>query len=183
MWSGVAAVVVAFAAILGATLLSPTFSWSTSALSDLGVPGTTTAPLFDGGLLLAGLLGLPFVGWCWTRARNRFEAVGAALLALALVAMALVGVFPLHASDLHLPVAVAFYVLLTYGLFVYGTGNALAGSVRRGLGTLWLGVFHVSSWLLWAAGVRLGAGLAIPETVGALLFAAWVLATTPWERR
>jgi hypothetical membrane protein len=94
-----------------------------------------------------------------------------AVLAVALVAMALVGVFPLpHAA--HGPVAVAFFVLFTYGLVVHGTGDVLAGAVGRGLVSIWLGIAHPTAWLLGLLGDA--DGVAIPEFVGAGLLAGWV---------
>jgi hypothetical membrane protein len=46
--SGTVAPVVAFGAILLATVLAPWFSWTGDALSDLGVPATSAvAPLFN----------------------------------------------------------------------------------------------------------------------------------------
>jgi hypothetical membrane protein len=61
--SGVAFPVVSLGAILLATLVSPTFTWTGSALSDLGAFGAPTALLFNGGLVLAGLVAFPFVAW------------------------------------------------------------------------------------------------------------------------
>lgn len=124
--------VIAFLAIVGATLLAPDFSWAGDALSDLGASGAETAWLFNGGLILASFLGLP--------------------------------------------VAVGFYLGATLTLWIAGTGDVLAGKTRFGLVAIWLANIHILNWLLWAAGARIGPGLAIPETVGAALFAAWVIA-------
>lgn len=59
--AGVAAPLVALGEILIATLVSPSFSWASSALSDLGRPGAPTALIFNWGLIGGALLALPFV--------------------------------------------------------------------------------------------------------------------------
>ena len=97
--SGAAAVIVTMTAILLATLVSPAFAWTDNALSDLGVTGTdagtgTTVLLFNGGLIVGGVLG---VGFAVALARLRPTWPGrivAGLFALTMVLMGLVGVFP-----------------------------------------------------------------------------------------
>jgi hypothetical membrane protein len=172
--SGVAAVVVAFVSILGAVALAPWFSWQANALSHLGAPDRASAPLFNGGLILAGVLGLGLFPAVWRTATHPVQRVGAAILVLAVGAMALVGAFPVGHS-LHGPVSVTFFVAFTYGLFAFGTGDALAGHPRRGVATIWLGIAHVTGWAFWlAADIE---GVAIPEFVGATTLGVWVLAT------
>lgn len=174
--SGLLAVAVALGAILASTALSPSFAWATDALSDLGASGAPTALLFNGGLIAGGALALPFAHLLWRRAATRVSRLGAAIFAVGFACLALVGAFPIG-TPLHLPVAAGFYLSITYGWFVRGTGLALAGRVRRGIGAIWFGVAHVTSWLVWGAGVRIGPGIAVPETLGALLLAAWVVLT------
>lgn len=116
-------------------------------------------------------------------ARNRVELAGIGLFGLDLVAMALIGVFP-EQEPLHVPVAIAFYVLLSVALLTYGAGNLLAGERRRGTATIALGVFNNSIWFLWVAtGDLIRPGIAIPELIGALVFALWAVATTLDTRR
>jgi len=170
---------VAAVAITAAILRSETFAWSTSALSDLGTD-PATAPLFNGGLVLAGLLALPLCAWRFDAARHRLERVGALAFAGAMLALAGVGLFPSDTA-LHLPSAVGFYLGFTYGLFLTGTGEALAGRRRRGLLTMWVGIAELSVWLGWAA-LDTPGGLAVPETIGALVVVAWVVRTTRRRR-
>ncbi|ADJ15376.1 DUF998 domain-containing protein [Halalkalicoccus jeotgali] len=86
-----------------------------------------------------------------------------------------VGWFP-TGHPYHLPVAAGFYLLVTFALWLDGTAGVLAGESRFGLAAIWLANTHLLQWLAWAAGLRIGPGLAIPETIGAALFALWVLA-------
>ena len=180
--SGVVAAGVSLASVLLATMLSPDFAWTANALSNLGVPGTaagtpTTALLFNGGLIVGALVGLVFAFFLWRRAENRGKRVVAVLLAVTLAAMGAIGVFP-QGSPLHVPVAVAFFVLVTATIWadavvVGGTDEGLRGAVAT-----WLGAANVGVWVIWAAtGPVRRPGLALPEVVGALVFAIWILST------
>lgn len=182
-----AAPVVTLGAVLVATVVSPSFSWSSSALSDLGEPGAPTALLFNGGLLAGAALALPYVAAVGRVAEGRLTRLGVALFGLAAVSMGLVGLFP-AGHPYHFPAAVSLYAFLTYGLFCYGTGRVLAGvsgprpadersrrgPAKRGLAAIWLGIGHLTSWVAWGTGLRVGPGLAIPEAIGAVLFVAWI---------
>lgn len=170
--SGVAGPLVAGASILLAILLSPTFTWGDSALSDLGVAPRTEL-LFNGGLVLGGALVLPFAWWLWRDASDHFQRAGAVLFALAGCSLSGVGLFP-AGTALHLPAAVGFYALATYALWTHGTGSVQAGDARDGLVTIWIGIVHLSAWIGWAL-VGVG-GLAVPETAGALLIGGWTVA-------
>lgn len=166
---------IASVAIFGAALLAPEFSWRADALSDLGAPGAETAWLFNGGLICAGVLGVPFAASLASSARTRFDRLTAVVLVLTLALLSGVGLFP-TSHPLHLPVAAGFYLLATLTLWLAGTADVLVGEPRFGLAVVWLANVHLLQWLAWAAGLRLGPGLAIPELVGAALLSVWVLA-------
>lgn len=172
--SGVLAPAVSLLGIALAVSLTPSFSWAASALSDLGRPGAPVPWLFNGGLVLGGVLALPFAWWRWQRAGSRVGRLTAIGLGGTGLALAGVGLFP-SGTDLHFPVAVGFYCLLTYTLFLDGSARSLAGDVRRGVTWIWVGVVHLTGWLLWVV-VGVG-GLAVPETFGALLFTVWLVAS------
>lgn len=171
---------VAFAGILLAILLTPGFSLATNALSDLGAPTAPAAWAFNGGLVLGGLLALPFAYWRVRVADSLLDAAVGVLFAFAALAMAGVGVFPLDTA-LHAPVAVTFYLLLTATLGLDGTTGIFDDDAVGGLKRVGAASVHVATWLLWglfgdAVGIP---GLAIPETVGALLLAWWLVAEAP----
>lgn len=166
---------VACIAIACAAPLAPDFSWVDGALSDLGTPGAPTAWLFNGGLILAALLGAPFATALAVGARARLDGLAAASLVVTLALLAGVGLFP-SGHLLHLPVAVGFYLGATLTLWIDGTSSVAVGEPRFGLGTIWLANLHLLQWLAWAVGLRVGPGLAVPEAIGAALFTAWVLA-------
>jgi len=179
--AGVASPVVSLGSILLATALSPTFTWTGSALSDLGAPTAPTAALFNGGLVLGGALALPFAVRLVGAARNRPESVGAGLFALTALALAGVGLFPLTTPQ-HTPVAIAFFLLLSLSLWAYGAGNALAGDRRLGVLTAVLGALNVAAWVVYVT-IFPGLGLALPESVGAGVLALWAVGTALRLRR
>lgn len=183
---GVLAPLLALATIVAATTLDPGFAWLDSALSHTGElpPGRSVSLslvadrpsflAFNGGLILTGLVGLPFAAVLYRDAANALERAGAAVFALALLALSGVGVFYLP-RPLHGPVAVGHYLAVTAFFWVYGAGAALAGRRRFGAVTAALGVVHLLGWALWATLLADGPvpGLAVPETFGALLFGGW----------
>jgi len=180
-WCGLLSPAVGLGAVLLATLFAPWFSWTENALSDLGHPSRATAPLFNGGMWLAGLLALAFVAGLWIDAAGRVRRAALIVLAASFLALTGVGAYPVT-TELHFPVSVAFFVSLTYGLWLYGSADALAGAPERGVATIWLGVANVTMWVLYAT-LEPFAGVAVPEAVGALVLAAWAVPTALRLRR
>lgn len=179
--SGGVAVAVTLGGILAATLVAPsgTFSWTANALSDLGVPAAgVAAPVFNTALLLGGVVGLPYVVALRATGADGDHGTGVAtavagLYVLALVGLALVGLYP-AGTPLHLPAAVTFFVASTATLTVDGVARRPHPTGRASLALACLSVLVWGSWP--AVGTS---GLAIPETVGAVAFAAWVTALGP----
>lgn len=178
-FSGVAGVAVSLGSILLATLLSPWFSWTADALSDLGAPGEPTAWLFNGGLIVGGLLGSVFVLRVALAARGAVALAGSAVLLWATGSLVAIGAFPVG-HPLHGPASVSFFVALTYGLAADGTATVLAGRPRTGVALTWLGLANATAWLVWALVAAAGSppGVALPEFAGALALAAWVYPAT-----
>jgi len=165
---------VTIGSILLATMLSATFRWGTSALSDLGTVGAT-GWLFNGGLVLGCLLGLPY-GWAlWTAAADWLGSIRAGAFVAALLSMAGVGLFP-SGEPLHLPFAVAFFALSALTLIVDGVARF---RLRTGKLSLAAGVASPAVWPLWLVVVAPGSGIAVPEFAGAALFALWIVGLSP----
>jgi len=184
--AGLAAVLIAALGIAGAAFASPAFAVTANALSDLGQPGNAVATpvtmlLFDGGLILAGVVGLPLAVVLWRRSETRLGQAAVVPFTVALLGMVGVGRFP-AGKPLHVPAAVTLYLASMVAMGVHGVGTALAGRRHRAAGTLLLVIIHVGGWWWWAsAGPVLRPGLAIPELLGAAVFAAWVTLTAGEE--
>lgn len=174
--SGAGASFVSAAGIALAVALAPWFSLAGNALSDLGVADATpVAAAFNWGLILAGVVGLPYAWALWSASDDLAGRVVAAVFAVALLLLAGVGVFPSD-SSLHFPVALGFYLAVTV---VFAADGLRRRATTAGRVALAFAAVHVGQWWLYVAGVRVGPGLAIPELVGAGLFVAWVLALSP----
>ena len=185
---GAVATALALGGIAAAILLDPSFSWTSDALSDLGVR-PRSARVFNWGLIGGGLVGLGYaVGLrLVTLSREtegggrslRGRAAGAlrsVLFGLAMVAMAGVGAFDLT-QPLHGPAAVGFYGLTTLVFAVDGLARRgeLSGQI-----TLAFVPVHVAVWTTFLWGWWPVTGLALPELPGALMLAAWVWLVGPF---
>ncbi|MFW5911277.1 MAG: DUF998 domain-containing protein [Halolamina sp.] len=175
--TGPVAVTLTLGGILLATALSPTFSWQASALSDLGVT-PATAWLFNGALVVGGVVGAPYAWPLWTGATDRLSHLRALTYLLALVAMAGVGLAP-AGRPLHVPFALAFFAFAALTAVIDGVAR-----VRLPTGKLALlsGVVAPLAWPVWVLWLR-GGGIAVPEFVGAVLFGLWVVALSPERPR
>lgn len=171
---GLLAAIVAFGTIFLTTAIAPWFSWTHDALSNLGDPGQWSLYwMFNVGMILAGVLGAASAARVTLASRNRVQFLGSVVMTLAILDLALIGYFHIP-RDLHGPVSVAFFVLLSYGTMLYGTGEVLDGAVGRGLALVWLGIVHVTQWVVWAV-QDVATGVAIPEFVGAVVVLIWML--------
>ena len=173
-WTAVVATVIAFGAILITTTVAPWFSWTGNALSDLGHHDRATARLFNGGLILAGLIGAAFPLWLVFDTDGFLRRLGAVVVAVTLVDLALIGVFPTP-NDLHGTVSVVFFVGVTLGLIVWGIGD-IRDDRRLRCGVIAAaGFFHGVFWVVWFSSVIPYEGVAIPEFVGAVALAGTAL--------
>jgi hypothetical membrane protein len=158
--------------VLASWLVGSWFTWTGNALSHLGDPQRATAPLFNYGLVVGGVLGAAFAARVGAAGTNTWHRVGAGTLAVGLLCSSLVGVFDVTEA-LHTPFALAYFVLLTLGLFAHGSGDAVAGRARRSVLTTWLAVAHVAGWVALAF-VPFD-GIALPELVGVVGLWTWTL--------
>lgn len=181
---GVTAIVVTFVGIFGAIGLSPAFAWSDNALSNLGDAGHpagtgTTELLFNGGLILGGLLGVGFGVVLVLAERQLVARLGAAVFGLAMASMAGVGLFP-QDKPFHFEVAVGLYMLFSLAALVFGVGQFLGDDWRAAALSAGLGATNLLIWGGWVGTVGIDApGLAIPEILGAACIGTWAI----WQSR
>jgi hypothetical membrane protein len=183
---GVLTPIVAFLFIFLAINFAPEFSWTENALSDLGVMPGVTAPLFNYGLIISGVLGFIFATSLF-RAMWFFEIFsadgkphllfyrglgGALFFSAACLALIAIGVFPENVRYLHTFASVAFFVLLILALGRLGIGFLQVRQRSWAAFTLLLGVVAAVPWLLLFV-VRYVSGVAIPEFISAVAGGLW----------
>jgi len=159
------AAVVFYSAIGISVTLSPWFSWTGNALSDLGNMGiSAVAPIFNGGLLLTGFLLIFYAFFCLMSSAPRT----AYLLALSGFAMQLVGTFSEAYGSLHTYVSILLFVflLITSIAYFFEKGERLALIV----------LVAFIPWALYALGMFFE-GAAIPELISSLVVIPWLVAS------
>jgi hypothetical membrane protein len=168
---GVAGPILSIGLVIAATLVSPWFRWESNALSDLGV--SEAAPMFNGGLILGGILFLLFT--IALRAHlpdSKLTRAGTTILLRGGISLALVGVFTLDFPVPHTIVAVGYFILVPVGLILIGLASPDRGlrsfTVAMGVAAL-LAIFT----LLGSGGELIG--IAIPEIAEASIIGAWVV--------
>jgi len=196
---GFAAPAASIGLVLVSTVVDPRFSWRSRSLSSIGEAtgepllalGSTDQLawlLFNGGLFAGGLLGLPFVALLVMEGRNRVERLGAGWFGFGLLAMTGVGVAFLESDaaaapfdELHFLFASLLFFSIAIAPWIHGSGMALAGDTRAGLGVVWLANLYAVQWVVWIlleAMVWTGDGdtwtfFAVPEFVGAVVVGGW----------
>ena len=184
--SGILTPIIAFLFISLAIYSAPEFSWTENALSDLGVIAGATAPLFNYGLIVSGLLGFIF-SISLVRMMRFFNILsahgkphmiiyrgvgGSLLFSLACLALMAIGVFPESVSYAHFLASVAFFVLMLGALLLFGIGFLKLRQKPLAAFTLLLGAVGTVPWLLHFV-IRYIPGVAIPELISAVAGGAW----------
>ena len=166
---GVAAPVVAFSLIFLAISLSPWFSWTANALSDLGVG--EAAWVFNSGLMACGILAAVFAVGLWMALRGQaLGRAGSVLFFIDAVTLFGIGLFSEAAGDIHFYFSVAFFVLFPISVFLLGAGAIMEGYRKFGSFTILVGVLAAIPWVFsWD-------GVAIPEAISALFASIWIMA-------
>lgn len=123
MAAGTAGPLIALIFLVTDILISPWFSWYKSALSDLGVH--TYGYLFNSGLIIEGLLNIVFV--YGLRRYFKLKSYISAILIIAGVSLAFVGVFNEHFGAIHLVLALIYFILFPTGIVLF----SLSGIKKR----------------------------------------------------
>jgi hypothetical membrane protein len=181
---GIATPVIAFTFIFLAVLTYPQFSWTSNALSDLGVVPGITATLFNFGLGVSGLLSLIFAyGLFKFFNKNAMGKVGVIIFGAASFSLEGIGWAPenVHAFNFpwHYFFSVAFFTLVPISLLVIVTYFLLVHEKQFAGFTLLIAITAAAPWVLYF-NVQYVPGVAIPELISALAASAWAV-TIGWK--
>lgn len=162
---GILGMLVLYVFIFAAILVSPWFSWTGNALSDLGNITTNSSPIFNGGLMVTGIIIAIFPLGLRAKTRsNTLEHVGTLALLVAAIAIIGVGIFPENYILEHVITAGTLFLSNTVGIFLFGVAFVRSKSMRM------LGVFSiilaVASAVIWVP--IWGSGIAIPEMIASV---------------
>ncbi len=170
---GIAMPIIGFGFVFLAIIMHPQFSWTTSALSDLGVVSGATAILFNSGLVVAGVLAVLFASGQFIVFRdNVLGRIGAFVFLLGALALIAIGVFPENLKPIHYYASVTFFVLLPISMLMFGAALLSAAKLKTSVFTFLLAVFAISVWVVQFS-ARFVSGVAIPETLSALSVSTW----------
>jgi hypothetical membrane protein len=171
---GILAPIIAFTLIFLAIASYPQFSWANNALSDLGVEPGVTLALFNNGLIISGAIALIFAIGLFFYQNNYLGRVGAIVLALACIALILIGIFPEDIKPTHFLVSVAFFVLLPISLMITTIALWLKRKTRMALFTLIISLAAALPWILYFT-FNYAQGVAIPEAISGFASSIWII--------
>jgi hypothetical membrane protein len=170
-WLGAIAPLCAVASIGVSIAISPWFSWTHNALSDLGV--SEAALIFNSGLIVTGiLLSIFAIALAQVEHESLLGLAGAMELLLVGVSAVGVGVFSEDFIRMHIFFALTCFISLILSSILLGVHFTLKRETR-GLGALALSAGTLSI-VVWFA-IRLP-GVAIQEALSAFPAVAWFVA-------
>jgi len=151
------------------------FSWTTNALSDLGVIRGVTATLFNFGLFLSGLLALNFsVGLFILFRDSIIGKIGTGIFVLACMSLEGIAIFPEDMRPFHYIFSVAFFVLMPITLLAIAGYYLKTHQKRMSTFTLMVAVIATVPWVVQFT-VPYVSGVAIPEAISATAGSVWTL--------
>ena len=151
--------------------LSPWFSWHDNALSDMGV--NAVAPLFNGALLIGGLLYLVFViGFLrWRGLASRLAKLAAIAMIVGGVGLCCIGIFTEDAGRIHYYVSATYFLATPLAYALLGIDWVRHGDRLMG----WLSIAAgITAFLMIAAVPH--KRIAVPEILAALTMSMWTFA-------
>lgn len=172
---GIIAPFIALACIGIAAGLTPWFSWTDNFLSDLAGPSNSrnaAFPIFNTGLIIAGLLGM-FFGWAIWESRMLKHLLGklaAVLLVIDMMFLWAIGVFPMSSGAPHDIAAFSFFVLLPIVQLLIGLSLYMSSEKKIGLIMLLMAVVSFMAITLFFIPQPVGSN-AIAEIIPAISLA------------
>lgn len=162
-----------FALVAVSIYYCPSFSWTQSYLSLLGVEGSAKAA-FNAGLIMGGALDIAFAIGFSRRLRSRklLGRVGISCLILGAFSLCAIGIFPRTTGAPHNYASVAFFVLVPLSLFIIGAAQLTSRRKASGLFTLICGALMV---VLQLVPLPFGSN-AISQVLPGIPWAVWLVA-------
>jgi len=162
--SGIVGPVIALFFIALSIALSPWFSWSSNALSDLGHSvKSDVAPLYNFGLLLAGLFLVIYSVTTFTSGAKYTSCC----LFISALSLQLIATFDEVYGSFHTAVSSLFFVSLGFASIIYAVE-------RRSILAAAAFAIGFGSWAFYYARVYI-TGIAVPEIVSSVATVSWIV--------
>jgi len=180
---GFFAPLIALSTIAIAILLSPGFDWFTNALSDLGHYTRTDlgpykligAIVFNGGLIVTGILMLIFTIWFLKWTKDISTKIGLIPLLISLVFLIGIGVLSENFPPFHYWVSVGFFLTFPFSMWFIGIGWLRFSNLRLFSAiSILLPFISLYLWGDYMLGTPIWSNVAIPEIVTALSAIVWL---------
>ncbi len=180
---GFFAPLIALSTIAIAILLSPGFDWFGNALSDLGHYTRTDlgpykligAIVFNGGLIVTGILMLLYTIWFLKWTKDIPTKIGVIPLVISLTFLIGIGIFSENFGELHYWVSVGFFLTFPFSMWFIGIGWLRFSKLRLfSILSLVLPFLSVYMWTDVMIGTPIWENVAIPEIVTALSAIVWL---------
>ena len=156
--------------------LSPWFSWSSNALSDLGVHPYSY--LFNGGLIFEAVSNFIFA--IALRKLDLTSSGTAAALAVAGISLGFVGIFNENHPPFHLIFALIYFIVFPIAIIAFSAGSRAIGGYSRAVGYLCaiIGLVFIVVGIVQDFNViSTPFGLGVYELVEAIMLSIWTVYT------
>ncbi|MGQ4892232.1 MAG: DUF998 domain-containing protein [Candidatus Njordarchaeia archaeon] len=166
--------IIAYGCIFAAIAVSPWFTWSKNALSDLGAHQGSNI-IFNTGLIISGLLLILYTALIFERYGNIIGKIGTIILGLSGIFLLLIGVFPEQYGIIHYDVSVGFFVTFPIAMIILGITHYI--NWKDYILFVWGILAFIGSFTIWILipwktyGIT---GVAIPEFTSSLLGTTWL---------
>ena len=153
-------------------LISPWFTWSESSLSDLGVHPYSF--LFNYGLIIEAILNIFFV--YSLKRQFRLKASIAIILLIGGLSLGFVGIFNEHYGDIHLTLALIYFILFPAGIILFSLSGISKGKFEAPFGIILsiVGLAFIIAGILQLFGLfKTPFGLGFYEFVEAVALIIW----------
>jgi hypothetical membrane protein len=171
----------AFMCIMIAIIVSPWFTWTGNALSDLGnlskYPTSSVSSLvFNSGLMIAGIITIfAVLGLAMNVRKHIVALISAAILFVGTVALICIGLFPENFPPWHFIFSVTLFTCIALAVLVFGAVFTYHKETRiLGYFSLIAGVVAAAPWIPYIF-LSWNIGAAVPEIISALTVYAWIV--------
>lgn len=168
---------VALVCIIIAIVLSPWFTWSDNALSDLGNynNGMAAAVVFNAGLIITGIMMMYFTVTGFKELKDWPTRIALMILMVSIGFMVSIGIFSENFGQLHFIVSVGFFAPFPFAMWIVAVAWLRFRRLRLFcLISFLLPFISLYMWTAYFGGTLPWTGVAIPEIVTAFTAIGWI---------